>query len=434
MYNLITQDTLWKRFCHQAHCLHIPRAINSLKSSYYFLYSQFRRMYGPYHQLFSRTRRVAVQLRKFLAAHSPLTYESMRWDQLSWTTLKSGNFGGLGFQGLDWIQESWPLAQKELWMLHHQCDGQTLKPPFYDAGLFGTCYLNFRHWPAVWLPLFHCSRVITPTMVLIVFAKVLKTHTNFSLVIESRHTSTRRLVGHVIEYDDASSRYIDMGGSFLDFFETYVMRLQRGDYEISGDGYIQIFPLAGTPQQSRAVTNGIQIIASTLPAVGAHHSVDLHIYWIRMQLFDPEALMKSFPTTMHPTPTCQLKSRSWRIGYKDGSVEQVHGDAVVGDFPLLDMARRTYSYTSMCHGPIDNPPLWMEGEYHFCWGGLTDLMTIAEEDRPARMFDVSIARFHFSTMYFDGILDDVVSHEESVDVEEFDSDDWDYEYEDQGNA
>jgi ApaG protein len=58
--------------------------------------------------------------------------------------------------------------------------------------------------------------------------------------------------------------------------------------------------------------------------------------------------------------TVQLKSRYWRITDELGRVEEVRGQGVVGDTPVLTPGG-TYTYTSGC--PLSTPSGIMVGQY-----------------------------------------------------------------------
>lgn len=77
------------------------------------------------------------------------------------------------------------------------------------------------------------------------------------------------------------------------------------------------------------------------------------------------------------TETCQLVSRHWTIRDATGRVEEVRGDGVVGEQPVLEPGD-SFEYTSGC--PLPTPFGSMEGSYAMvCEGG--------------RQFDAEIARF-----------------------------------------
>ena len=87
-----------------------------------------------------------------------------------------------------------------------------------------------------------------------------------------------------------------------------------------------------SPVVSRAVTRGIEVIASSVFDNGLHPK---HIYSIRIQLLgqNDEGYVSASERGFE---TCQLISRHWKLrNDEDGSVDQVDGDGVIGQYPLL---------------------------------------------------------------------------------------------------
>lgn len=58
--------------------------------------------------------------------------------------------------------------------------------------------------------------------------------------------------------------------------------------------------------------------------------------------------------------TVQLISRYWRITDANGKVQEVRGDGVVGEQPVISPGE-SYEYTSGC--PLDTPSGFMVGSY-----------------------------------------------------------------------
>lgn len=75
--------------------------------------------------------------------------------------------------------------------------------------------------------------------------------------------------------------------------------------------------------------------------------------------------------------TCQLISRHWVIRDATGKVEEVEGDGVVGEQPVLEPGD-SFEYTSGC--PLQTPFGSMEGSYQMVTEG-------------GSHFDAAIARF-----------------------------------------
>jgi ApaG protein len=80
---------------------------------------------------------------------------------------------------------------------------------------------------------------------------------------------------------------------------------------------------------------------------------------------DPEAdqYVFAYTITVHNTGemTARLLSRHWVITDADGNVEEVKGDGVVGEQPLLRPGE-AFRYTSGC--PLETPVGSMRGTYH----------------------------------------------------------------------
>jgi ApaG protein len=80
---------------------------------------------------------------------------------------------------------------------------------------------------------------------------------------------------------------------------------------------------------------------------------------------DPEAdqYVFAYTITVHNTGemTARLLSRHWVITDADGNVEEVKGDGVVGEQPLLRPGE-AFRYTSGC--PLETPFGSMRGTYH----------------------------------------------------------------------
>lgn len=75
--------------------------------------------------------------------------------------------------------------------------------------------------------------------------------------------------------------------------------------------------------------------------------------------------------------TVQLLRRHWRITDGRGKTEEVRGDGVVGETPVLKPGEK-FRYTSGC--PLDTPDGVMHGNYEMV-------------DEEGRFFDVTVAPF-----------------------------------------
>ncbi|KAG8540747.1 hypothetical protein GDO81_018658 [Engystomops pustulosus] len=87
-----------------------------------------------------------------------------------------------------------------------------------------------------------------------------------------------------------------------------------------------------------------------------------------------------------PEKACQLDSRYWRITNAKGSVEEVQGPGVVGDYPQLRPGT-VYEYTSCT--TFSTTSGYMEGSY-----------TFHRLNNKSEVFNVTIPRFHMKCPTF----------------------------------
>jgi F-box protein 3 len=90
-----------------------------------------------------------------------------------------------------------------------------------------------------------------------------------------------------------------------------------------------LFPQAG-PKFSCATTHGIRVTASALfvPEIGGY------AYSIRLALLSPGEEGYLTPE-QRGFETAQLRARHWILRAADGAEDHVHGEGVVGRYPLL---------------------------------------------------------------------------------------------------
>lgn len=130
--------------------------------------------------------------------------------------------------------------------------------------------------------------------------------------------------------------------SLLHWFEEHANRLQKGFLSVGkifGHDSILRFPTAAdTVNCSRAVTRGVEVVASSIvvPEAG------LHTYSIRIRLLTPDDGDEYMTPQERGFETCQLVSRHWKISSWDNlqhdgppNVENVRGEGVIGKYPLL---------------------------------------------------------------------------------------------------
>eukprot|EP00906_Rhabdomonas_costata_P005565 RCo008320 len=118
----------------------------------------------------------------------------------------------------------------------------------------------------------------------------------------------------------------------LRWMEEYVRRLQAGIYtstKVDFEGLpmefprINLFPDAG-PEVSVVVTRGIEARASAMFVTESPQV--MFTYSIRLRVVDPDAL---------GCGSAQLSTRHWRITDGLGNTEEVHGNGVIGKYPVL---------------------------------------------------------------------------------------------------
>mmetsp|Transcript_22141 Transcript_22141/g.46372 ORF Transcript_22141/g.46372 Transcript_22141/m.46372 type:complete len:563 (-) Transcript_22141:243-1931(-) len=222
--------------------------------------------------------------------------------------------------------------------------------------------------------------------------------------------------------------------SLLRWFEEHANRLAIGYYyvqEYRPSQYPSIRMISQFPTEldpvhcSRAVTNGVEVVASSLFVPGKQFSMagGIFMYSIRMRLLTSESGEEYISPERRGFETCQLVSRHWRITKRrmvrsregtsnmgDTTVEEVRGEGVVGEYPLLHEGG--YKNYFCPHGPMElarapSPELYShgEGEGCFAYQSCTDILTISIEgflqfvpgsicEPQGNVFDVRVAPFH----------------------------------------
>ena len=79
----------------------------------------------------------------------------------------------------------------------------------------------------------------------------------------------------------------------------------------------------------------------------------------------------------------QVKSRYWRITDSNGKIQEIEGDGVVGEQPILNPGEK-FEYTSGT--PLSTPSGFMEGHYEM-------------ETKSGNKFDASIPLFSLDSPY-----------------------------------
>ena len=133
--------------------------------------------------------------------------------------------------------------------------------------------------------------------------------------------------------------------SLLRWFEEHAYRLESKFLsvgKIHGFNSIVRYPtVADTANCSRAVTRGVEIVASSIYVP----EVRMHIYSIRIRLLTPDDGDEYMTPEQRGFESCQLVSRYWKISTKgprcprgeepQPAVQEVRGEGVIGMYPLL---------------------------------------------------------------------------------------------------
>ncbi len=117
---------------------------------------------------------------------------------------------------------------------------------------------------------------------------------------------------------------------------------------------------------SESVTDGLRIEVSA--RYSPEHSEPQSNHWF---------FLYTIRISNEGDETCQLISRHWIIRDATGRVEEVQGDGVIGEQPVLEPGD-SFEYTSGC--PLPTPFGSMEGSYQMVTEG-------------GAHFDAEIARF-----------------------------------------
>ena len=144
---------------------------------------------------------------------------------------------------------------------------------------------------------------------------------------------------------------MDRSDDFLLWLEEHVRRLRSGesrvepvpvrDTVIEGITLYPQFPLNSSPVitegvqcVSRAVTRGVEVIASAVYVPGSNRFG--FIYSVRIRLLTRQDEGEYVSPSQRGFETCQLWSRHWRITDDvAGTTHEVDGEGVIGMYPLL---------------------------------------------------------------------------------------------------
>ncbi|KAH9301973.1 hypothetical protein KI387_013556, partial [Taxus chinensis] len=158
--------------------------------------------------------------------------------------------------------------------------------------------------------------------------------------------------------------------AMLLWLEEYGRKLQAGMFSVRKDGNIRsisLFP-EKEPLCSKAVTNGVQVRGS---AVFVPEFSDLQrdgdrylfCYSIRMCLLPQEKISRK-----RILSSCQLSRRHWIIRANGNVIDEFHGEAVIGEYPLLREGGDEFVYESC--SPMPSSSGSIEGDFTFVPGRL----------------------------------------------------------------
>lgn len=160
-----------------------------------------------------------------------------------------------------------------------------------------------------------------------------------------------RITDHDQNVIEQLSNPIDGKDSILRWFEEHASRLRRNYYTVGvirpsvndpTESYFSLlkYPaVADTSRCSRAVTRGVEIVASAI-FLSEFAEDDMFVYSIRLRLLTPDDGDEYMTPEQRGFQTCQLVSRYWKIckhspDQDEPSIEEVRGDGVIGYYPLL---------------------------------------------------------------------------------------------------
>lgn len=169
------------------------------------------------------------------------------------------------------------------------------------------------------------------------------------------------------------------------WLEEHLRRLQNGMIKIRPlrtSRYICLYPEA-PPMCTSATTNGVKVRASAVFAPEHHQGMGHALYSYSIRLSVPEACMLGGVYY----PSCQLHSRHWIIRCGDRVVSDVHGEGVIGKYPLLLPGQEEFVYESCT--PLNGSTGSVEGSFTFVPGRVS-----RPEGKP---FEVMVAPFPLET-------------------------------------
>jgi len=197
-----------------------------------------------------------------------------------------------------------------------------------------------------------------------------------------------QLIHH--HYPETENHVLEMGYSvypvvaMVHWFESYMMELRRGNFQYKyipalDEQIIWKFP-AVSPECSEVITHGISVKSSCVLVPHAIQNPSTALVWaynVSFKLLRVEEQVEMYGKSGlqefgGPLERVQLQRRHWKVFSQNG-VDEVDGEGVIGDFPILQEGEGTYEYSSYtsiltedCYAhqdvPIDGT---MEGYFTF---------------------------------------------------------------------
>ena len=214
----------------------------------------------------------------------------------------------------------------------------------------------------------------------------------------------------ILEGDEQLNAIFDLvqpDSALLIWFEEHASRLTKNFYSVGNiqdyESILRYPSIADIENCSRAVTRGVEVVASSVFAL----EMGMFVYSIRIRLLVPEDEGYMSPDE-RGFETCQLISRHWII--KDGSnhTEEVRGDGVIGQYPLLHEGGFTNFEGSGIH-TLEEQEHSTDGtfSYQSASGGSSGSFEGYLQFRPGRLeqptgedFDVRVAPFPLKLTQF----------------------------------
>lgn len=403
---LAYEESLWKELCASRFGLSTPCDHHELPCS------SFKEAYRNWHSGFQK-----YPLSLVIRAKN--CWEFLRtWTSTNFPEVTASFAPGASEEDLDHVEASLgcslPLSVRALYRF---CGGQEIPRDLYMqdkfesapqrnyVGLLGG-YSFYNHTANVHLlslrDILHFTHYfvdrwgLSETSRWIIIAASVPLHKFFLLDCSngSVHVGTARLVidGDMINCVPSALGTTDMQDAMLLWLEEYCTQLRNGMFSVqktAGVCRISLFP-EQEPLCTEAVTCGVQVRCSAVfvPELstlqGGDNSHYMFSYLVRMRLL-PSSVDSSFHS-------CQLLRRHWIIRENGMVVDQVHGDAVIGLYPLLNSGGETFMYASC--SPLGNPQGSIEGDFTFVPGS-KDCPEGPEFYVKVAQFDLNVPKFIF---------------------------------------